>query len=406
MTASQVSRRANGEGSVARHAKGGWRGRVWVSDPRTGEARRVEVYGRTRTETTAKLREAADRAGAGVAVRADRQTVATFLAQWQATTLAASSRRARTQETYCGLLRVHAVPALGTLKLGQLRPMHVEELILVMRGKGLAPSTIRQTYAVLRLALDTAVRDGLLPRNPTHAVARPAVPRRDAVFLNPEQVRAVLAACEGQRLRPFLLLLVLTGLRRGEALGLRWSEVDLSTGTARIGGTLGRTGGQLIRQETPKTNRGRRTVPLAPIVVDELRALKKRQAAEQLRTGGAWRSEDYVFTTELGGPIDPRNALRWYYTVTAAAGVPGSLHTLRHSAASMLLTGGASLRLVADVLGHSSTQITGDIYAHVLEDAPRAAVDAAALALGLPGSSTPISTPIGSRNGQGQGGTG
>lgn len=396
------TRRANGEGSISKLANRDlWRGRIWITDPRTGESRRIDVYGRTKTETRAKLREASDRAAAGVAVKADRQTLAAFLEHWQKSTLAASSRRPATRETYSGLIRNQIVPRLGSHRLDQLRPMHVEEMILSMRTAGWAASTTRQSYTVLRLALDTAVRDGLLPRNPTHAVSRPTVPRKDAAFLSPDQLRAVLAASQGTRLGPFLLLIALTGMRRGEALALRWADVDLDAGTARVTGTLNRVGRELVRQETPKTKSGRRTVPLAPVVVGELRSVHRAQLEDRLRAGSAWQGSDYVFTTALGGPVDPRNALRWYYGITAAAGVPGSLHTLRHSAASMLLSRGASLRLVADVLGHSSTQITGDVYAHVLADASRLAVADAADALGLGEASdvgTPIRTPIAPRN--------
>ena len=135
--------------------------------------------------------------------------------------------------------------------------------------------------------------------------------------------------------------------------------------------------------QPPKTERGRRTVPLSPAVVVELRAHRAVQLGERLAAGPAWSERGMVFTTELGTPMDPRNVLRWYQTMAGKVGVPGGLHTLRHTAATMLLAQGASLRLVADVLGHSSVQITGDVYAHVLDEQQQVALDGLGAALGL-----------------------
>ena len=178
-----------------------------------------------------------------------------------------------------------------------------------MRAKTLSDSTIRQTYTVLRAGLDGAVRDGLLARNPAALVARPGVPRTEATHLSASDVAAVLGAAESSRYHAALVLIAATGLRRGECLGLSWDRVDLDAGTLKVAATIARVNGRLTITE-PKTDRARRTIPLSAAVVAMLKRHKAAQAAEKLKAGSQWQDCGLVFTTELGGPVDPRNLLR------------------------------------------------------------------------------------------------
>jgi integrase len=222
--------------------------------------------------------------------------------------------------------------------------------------------TARQIYLVVRAALDGAVRDQLIARNPAAAVARPGVARREARHLDASDAA--------------------TGLRRGEALALSWDAVDLDAGILTVVATLGRFGARLVISE-PKTDRSRRTVPLNPAIVTLLRRHKATQAAERLRAGDSRTDSGLVFTTELGRPIDPRNLLRVLETAAAAVGIAGAgVHTLRHSAAVAWLEGGTHIKAVADLLAHSSIALTGDVYGHTTDTA-RAAVDGLASRLGL-----------------------
>lgn len=174
-----------------------------------------------------------------------------------------------------------------------------------------------------------------------------------------------------------------TGLRKGEALALRWDRVDLNAGMLRVAWTIGRVNGRLAITE-PKTARSRRAVPLSPAVVELLRKHRAAQAAEQLRAGHLWQDSGLVFTTELGGPVDPRNLLRTVEAAAKAAGVEGvGVHTLRHSAAVAWLERGVHIKAVADLLGHSSVAITGDVYGHTSDDTARAAVEGLSTELGL-----------------------
>jgi integrase len=201
-----------------------------------------------------------------------------------------------------------------------------------IRPRARARRLIRQTYTVLRSVLETAVRDELLATNPAAKAKRPGVPRVEARYLSVAEVGVLLEAAKDSRYAPLLRLLVSTGLRRGEALALRWQDVDLTNGVLRVHGTLSRVGGQLVIGE-PKTKRSRRDVPLSPATVALLRSVKVGQAGERLKAGSVWVESGLVFTTEFGTAVDPRNALRSITTTAKACGMTGvGLHTLRHSA--------------------------------------------------------------------------
>jgi len=226
------------------------------------------------------------------------------------------------------------------------------------------------------------VRDELLASNPAARVKRPGVSRTEARYLSGAEVAVLLEAAKDSRHAPLMRLLVSTGLRRGEALALRWQDVDLTNGVLRVRGTLSRLGGQLVIGE-PKTERSRRDVPLSPGTVALLRSVKVKQAVERLKAGSVWVESGHVFTTETGTAVDPRNALRAISTAAKACGMTGvGLHTLRHSAATAMLEAGVPLRTVSELLRHSSVAVTGDVYAHVSTEGARSAVERLQAAMG------------------------
>jgi integrase len=379
-----AKRRANSQGNVYQRANGRWEARLRYRDPATGQDKRVSVYGRTQKAALAELGKVRDRLKEGQPPRDASTTVATWLAHWRATTLAASDRKATTRELYSNLSRKHLEPApFGATRLDRLRPSDMEKLILDLRAKALADSTIRSAYTVLRSALDGAVRDGLLARNPAAAVKRPGVKRVEARHLDRDAVVKLLDAAKESRYHPALVLIASTGLRRGEALALRWERVDLDGGALRVAATIARVEGKLSVSE-PKTARSRRLVPLSKPVVAMLREHRLRQKRERLRASNQWHENGLVFTTELGTPVDPRNLLRVIEAAARTAGVKDVVvHTLRHSAATAWLEGGVHIKAVADLLGHSSISITGDIYGHAEDSTARAAVDDLSEQLGM-----------------------
>lgn len=377
-----MAKNANSEGSVYKRWRDG-RHVGYVGAISLGDGKRVRVYGRTRAEARDKLTKARARVEAGGPVKDSTRTLASWLSNWRATTLAASGRKDTTKELYASLSKSHIDPILGATQLDRLRPSDVERLILDMRSAGLSPSTIRSTYTVLRAALDGAVRDGLIARNAAAAVARPGLPRKEARHLSAAELSRVLDAARSSRYYPALVLCAATGLRRGELMALKWRDVDLSAGTLAVRGTVNRVDAKLVITE-PKSDRAGRVIPLPDPLVTMLKTQRTAQKAERMPAANVWTDHGLVFPTETGQPCDPRSFLRVIETAANRAGIADvGVHTLRHSAAVAWLEGGVHIKQVADLLGHSSVAITGDVYGHGSDDGARRAVESLIATLGI-----------------------
>ncbi len=390
-------RRSNGEGTIYQRPNGTWAARLTYVDPDTGQRKRVAFYAPTQKAVKAKMKAARERIDAGAPPKDATTTVATWMRHWRDTTLAVSDRKLSTKELYATLSRTHLEPApFGEIGLDRLKPSDVEKLILTMRSKmkpargadaetvrALSDSTIRSTYTALRAGLDAAVRDGLLGRNPAALVKRPGVERHEARHLDAADVMAVLKAAEDSRYHTALVLIASTGLRRGEALALRWTDLDLEAGLLKVAQTIGRVGDKLVISE-PKTARARREVPLSSSIVTLLKKHRIAQLEERMLAANKWTESGLVFTTALGTPVDPRNLTRVVEVAAKRASTEGvGVHTLRHSAATAWLEAGVHIKAVGDLLGHSSVAITGDIYGHTSDDTARAAVDGLTSLLGV-----------------------
>ena len=269
---STAKRRGNHEGSTpVKRADGRWQVHVRYRDEH-GVPRRTT--GKTAREARDKAEEVRRRLRAHLPARDKKITLGAFTEIWISSTLTASDRKPSTKSLYATLARRARWPAvqsarnhiivakLGAQPLDRLKPSHVEAWKVELQGRGLSDSTIRSAFNALKAILDTAVRDEALARNVATAVTRPKVAPQEAAHLTPEQVRLVLGAAQTSRYAPLFALLVNTGLRRGEALALRWSDVDLDASVLRVRGTLARVDGALVVTE-PKTAKSRRSVPLS-----------------------------------------------------------------------------------------------------------------------------------------------
>ncbi len=353
-------RRGNGEGTITRRADGRVEAALSYTD-RDGVRRRYRSYAHTWKDAKVKLDGAKRRRDEGAPVKDSNATVGAFVTEWIDKGLAASPRKESTKQSYAIIARTHLVPdPFGAITLERLRPSDVEQLLMTRKAMGRSASTCRTIYSVLRAALDIAVRDGLVRANVAAAVKRPSEERHDAAYLNRDQVNALLTAARTTRLRALYVLMLGTGLRRGEALALRWSDIDFARGVLRVRGTLNRVNGLLVVSE-PKTKQSRRSVSIPAPVVSELRAHRVRQTEERLAAGPVWLDTGMVFTTEIGKHLDPRNALRGFVQLARVAGLPDGvgLHTLRHTAASTLIEAGAHMRAVQEVLGHEDVRDDG-----------------------------------------------
>jgi integrase len=206
--------------------------------------------------------------------------------------------------------------------------------------------------------------------------------RPEVQVLTPEQAGTFLKAIKEDRLQALYMAALSLGLRQGEALGLRWQDVDIDQRTLRINHALQRVDGE-VRLVEPKTIRSRRTLPLPESVIQSLRSHRVRQKEERLKAGEHWQEGGFVFTTTIGTPLDPRNVLREYHAALKRTGLPRfRFHDLRHSCASLLLAQGVQPRTVMEILGHSQISLTMNTYAHVMPSMMRDAADAMDKALG------------------------
>jgi len=292
-------------------------------------------------------------------------TVAQYLESWLQS--ASLSLRPKTQRQYEQIARQHIGPTIGELMLADLQPDHIQSLYSAKLEHGASPSTVRILHAVLHRALSRAVRWGLIDRNPTDAVDRPRLRRKEMKTLTAEQVRCLLAAARASRLETVLCLAVTTGLRQGELLGLRWSDLDWRTGHLRVQRQVQRIGGQGLVFGEPKSASGRRVVVLGPAMIGRLRTYQERQALEKIVAGGRWQENGLVFPSTIGTPMEARNLVRSFKALLKEAGLPEiRFHDLRHTAATLMLQEGVHPKIVQERLGHSQISLTLDIYSHVL----------------------------------------
>jgi len=377
VTRSYGLRRARGEGAVYKAKDGRWRACLVISHPDTGATTRRFVSGRTRADAVRALEKLRKAVGDGFA---DGRTVGEYLTVWVEKVkpgLRTSSHREHSRHVLTYLRPLHAI------ELAKLTPAHVERALAGLLEGGLSANTVRGTRTSLRRALHDAQRDGLVARNAAALARPPRVERREMVALSADEVRRLLADTADDDMGPLWALAVGSGLRRGELLALRWSDIDADAGTLVVRRTLALAEGGGFEMTAPKTPRSRRTVNLPAFARDALRHQKARQAALRLAAGKAWQDRDgLVFTDEVGRPVDPNTVSSRFHRVALRLGLPVGLHGLRHTAATLMLQAGVPLKVVSDALGHSTISITADVYSHVTPDLRREAASALDRALG------------------------
>jgi len=316
-------------------------------------------------------------------------TVGEYLDQWLES-YGRTQVRTTTYESYEIMIRRHLKPAFGKVKLGKLTPVQIQRLYgeKLRQGRadgkpgGLSARTVRYIHAVLSESLAHAVKYGFIQRNPAEIVDPPRIERKQLTVWQPEHAQKFLAFAAtdplSKRRYPLYVLALLTGMRQGELLGLRWEDIDLERGVVHVNRTLQRTRAGLSLQE-PKTERSRRAVPIGAGVVEALRRHRREQYQQQLMARpGEWRYTGLVFTVAHGGPVQSRNLERDFKMAVKRAGLPEiRFHDLRHSHATQLLAVGEHPKVVQERLGHSQIRVTLDTYSHVLPSMQREAAEKA-----------------------------
>ena len=340
-------------------------------DPVTGKYVRIyrTVRG-TRKDAERVLARLLHEAAYGALVDPGRTTVGEWLDRWLHD-VARPNVAAKTYKRYEEIVRLHLKPHLGSIPLHRLRPAHVQRLYAALQEAEKHPRTILHVHRVLHTALEHAVKLEVVGRNVCDAVSPPKVRPPEVQVITEEELAKILRAAEGTRLYVPVLLAALCGLRRGEVLALRWSDVDFERGILQVRRSLEEVrvdGSTVVRFKEPKTGRARAVV-LPPLVVEALRKHRRLQAEERLRAGPDWEDNDLVCCGPMGGPINP-NTLTWEFGhLMRKLGLRKRFHDLRHAHATYLVRAGVDVRTVAGRLGHATPSLTLNVYGHELPGA-------------------------------------
>lgn len=358
---------------------GTWEARLMVGYLPNGKADQRSVYGKTQQECRSKLTALRQKAEQGTINdrRTGQRTVATFLTSWLGSIT--PTVRASTALRYRQIVTLHLIPAIGSRKLSELRPVHIQACYGALLAKGQAPASVRKAHVVLHRAFRDAVRWGDLPRNLCDAVNPPALVHTEIRPPEPAEVYRLLetATAADDYLASFWALAAYTGAREGELLGLQWPDVDLERATLTIRRTLLGARAMQPQYGDPKTSKSRRTIRLGAESLRILKAHRQQQIELRLLLGPDYLDYGLVFATRLGAPLLRRNVIRAFKAALARAGLPDSVrvHDLRHFAATTMRRAGIDIKSVSERLGHSSIRITGDLYTHAAPEMDQDAAD-------------------------------
>lgn len=350
-------RSSYGSGSVWQLPSGKWQGALFLGKV-DGKTKRHYVTGETEREVREKLQELAVKYRSGdLVATADKHTVASYLDMWLEQVVM-PQHKPRTYESWRDNTRLHIKPHIGTTRLDQVTAQQIQALLNTLAQKyNRVPGMVR---TILHAACAQAVAWGLLPKNPASNTKTPRTTRREIAPLSVEEAERLLDVVTGHRLEALYRVAIGLGLRRGEILGLLWSDVNLKTQTLRI-----RDG---------KTAKSSTTMPIPNALVEVLKEHWDLQQQERLQPD--WQEQGLVFPSSVGTPLQKTTLYRHFKAALKRAKLPPSIrfHDLRHSCATILLAQGVDLRTVQEVLRHTNITMTAR-YAHVLDQGRRAALE-------------------------------
>jgi integrase len=385
VTGDKRSREPNGASTIYKGADGFWHGRVTVGVRDDGKPDRRHVMRKARKEAVKAVRDLERQRDSGSVRSVGRVwTVGEWLTYWLEN-IAAPAVRENTLSGYRVAVDVHLIPGVGAHRLDRLEPEHLERLYTKMVRSGSSPATANQAHRTIRTALGVAERRGRITRNPATLAKAPRPDEIEAKPYTVDEVRQLLKAARERRNSARWAIALALGLRQGEALGLRWSDVDLDGCTLWVrrgrlrprythgcGGTCGRKAGYcprrvLARPETDdtKSRAGRRAIGLPVELVALLARHQEEQDLERAAAGQLWHDSGYVFATPVGEPVNPNTDYHHWKRLLADGGLrDGRLHDARHTAATVLLILGVPERAVMGLMGWSTTAMAAR-YQHV-----------------------------------------
>ena len=372
-----AKKRANGEGNIRKRKDGRWEGRYTAGhDPVTGKQIIKNVLGKTQAEVKEKLKKALVKAGQVDFTKSGKYTVGTWMDEWFEN-VAKIKVRPSSHQTYKGYIDNHIKPNIGNIPLEKLTTMDLQKFYrkLLTKGrverieskeqpKGLSAKTVRNINQVISSAMDLAVAQKIILVNPTNACELPKVEHQEMQTIPAEQLQAFLDEARATGVYEMYYIELATGLRRGELLGLKWSDIDWKNGIIKVRRQVARIDGQIV--EAPlKTKNSYRAVTISPQAIEVLKQQKTK--TKELK-------DPYIFPSPNGGPISPDSVNNMLKRVLERAGIPKvRFHDLRHTFATIALQNGVDIKTVSGMLGHFSAGFTLDTYAHVTTSAQKEA---------------------------------
>lgn len=361
-------RRGNNEGSLFQRKDGLWCAQVSL------EGRRLTKYAKTQKECRSWIKETIAKIDGGLTFEATLMTMERFFELWL--NGKELSRRPGTVENYRKITNSYILPKIGQMRLQDLTPTHITQLYLLLKEEGKGARSVQAVHVILHCALKQAVREGLLGRNPVDAVDRPRVEQTETQILSEEQARRLLAVASGSLYETVFCLALISGMRKGELLGLKWSDLDQTKGTILVQRQL-----QLIKPEgyvlvPPKTKAGKRQIKLGQGMLAKLENHRKNQETLKAAAGDKWKENNLIFTSSIGTYMDQSRVHKEFKRLLTKAELPNlRFHDLRHTSLSFLLENGTPVNTVQQRAGHSKASVTVDIYGHAMSGSQNQAAD-------------------------------
>lgn len=351
-----MARRGRNEGTIFKKANGTWRAQISI------EGKRISYTAHSHAECRAWVRKMLDQVDQGMTFESRNLTVTEYLHGWIA--VKKNALRTKTGLEYEKLIRLYIEPILGRLKLKDLSLRIVNQFYERLINQGVGVSIIGYTHRVLHAALEQAVKNGIIGRNPAHGATVPRLKHKEMQILNEEEVGRFLVAASNSRYRTLYHLAIVTGMRISELRGLSWSDVDWIRGTIKVSRQIQDIPGLGSVAGEPKTYAGTRIILLGESILNELRE-HKRRIEQESKLSIVWRDNDLILPSTVGTPFAHKDVHQDFTETLHSANLRRiRFHDLRHTAASLMLNHGVPALVVSKILGHSNPSVTLNVYAH------------------------------------------